>query len=74
MAVWRYHGVVVPDDKHPASTRLTNLESQYIGQIGVGSVLYPSGCQPKGESLIYLGPTEYANASRELQKACHAAW
>lgn len=67
--------MVVPDEQHPASTRLTNLESQYIGQIGVGSVLSPSGCQPsKSESLIYLGPTEYANASQELQRACHAAW
>jgi len=67
----RYHGVSVPDETHPAATRLTSLESQYIGQIGVGSVLAPQGCQPAGESLIYLGPTEYLNASEDDKKACH---
>eukprot|EP00434_Breviolum_minutum_P028076 symbB.v1.2.024835.t1/scaffold2377.1/size157712/1 len=64
----RYHGVSVPDAAHPAATRLTSLESQYIGQIGVGSVLAPQGCQPAGESLIYLGPTEYLNASEDGYK------
>ncbi|CAJ1363184.1 unnamed protein product [Effrenium voratum] len=67
----RYHGLEVPDENHPAETRLTSLESQYIGQIGVGSVLYPSGCEPKSESLIYLGPAEYAKASEEQKKSCH---
>lgn len=67
----RYHGVEVPNENHPAETRLTSLESQYIGQIGVGSVLSPQGCQPSGESLIYLGPAEYLNATEEEKKACH---
>lgn len=67
----RYHGVEVPNENHPAETRLTSLESQYIGQIGVGSVLSPQGCEASGESLIYLGPAEYLNASEEAKKACH---
>eukprot|EP00435_Cladocopium_sp_Y103_P057209 s531_g19.t1 len=64
----RYHGVEVPNENHPAETRLTSLESQYIGQIGVGSVLFPQGCQPSGESLIYLGPAEYLNATEEQRR------
>ncbi|CAK9053705.1 unnamed protein product [Durusdinium trenchii] len=85
-ALLRYHSLTVPDETHPAETRLTSLESQYIGQIGVGpwpqsvlghvgktagsSVLSPRGCQPS-ESLIYLGPADYQAASEEQKKACH---
>eukprot|EP00913_Durusdinium_trenchii_P007581 g7124.t1 len=63
-ALLRYHSLTVPDETHPAETRLTSLESQYIGQIGVGSVLSPRGCQPS-ESLIYLGPADYQAASED---------
>eukprot|EP00439_Symbiodinium_sp_Y106_P036090 s2179_g4.t1 len=69
--VLRYHGLEIPNENHPAETRLTSLESQYIGQIGVGSVLAPKGCTPSSESLIYLGPADYDSATEEQKNTCH---
>mmetsp|Transcript_46191 Transcript_46191/g.108182 ORF Transcript_46191/g.108182 Transcript_46191/m.108182 type:complete len:569 (-) Transcript_46191:57-1763(-) len=69
--ILKYHGLEIPDENHPAETRLTSLESQYIGQIGVGSVLSPSNCTPASESLIYLGPDEYNRATEDQKRTCH---
>lgn len=58
----------------PAVTGLSDLNSQYVGPIGVGTVSMPTGCKAAPhESLIYLPHTEAANQSSKLETmACHA--
>jgi len=55
----KYHSLVKPGKNKPAVTGLSALSSQYVGQVSVGSVLHPAGCQPSTtESLIYIGDSE----------------
>eukprot|EP00931_Biecheleriopsis_adriatica_P054383 TRINITY_DN31995_c0_g1_i1.p1 TRINITY_DN31995_c0_g1~~TRINITY_DN31995_c0_g1_i1.p1 ORF type:complete len:561 (-),score=119.13 TRINITY_DN31995_c0_g1_i1:9-1691(-) len=68
--VFKYHGLVQPDSKHPGVTKLSNLQSQYIGQVGVGSVLAPSGCKPSSaESLLYIASD--GDGKKDAETACH---
>jgi pepsin A len=55
-------------------TGLSNLDSQYVGPVGVGTRVVPTGCKASsGKSLLYL-PADKANAgvSTLEKKACHA--
>merc|ERR1740121_2713201 len=48
------------------TTQLSSLDSQYVGPIGIGTVMVPQGCQ--SESLIYM-PHERASGSSQ---SCHS--
>lgn len=54
-----------------AVTGLSNLESQYVGPIGVGSVLVPQDCAPGG-SLVYISQRDKSDThSKERVESCH---
>jgi len=58
------------------ATGLSNLNSQYVGPIGVGSVIQPSGCERSlvdgGTSLVYVQHSVDSNSSASASRnACH---
>jgi len=52
-AVRKYHGQ--KHNPNEATTRLSSLSSQYVGPIGVGTVVQPTGCEVKeGEDVKFM--------------------
>lgn len=53
-------------------TPLERMASQYVGPVGVGTVVEPSGCEARGqaESLIFI-PRGVGNTSSSALQNCH---
>lgn len=67
-----YQGTSPENGAKLAVERLSNLDSQYVGPIGVGTVVAPSGCSPAaGESLVFLSSDIEGATQPAKQEACH---
>jgi len=72
-AVRRYRAMAPADGVGFAATGLSSLESQYVGPIGVGTVVSPRGCAEteSRSSLIYVSSSEREAEGEDGRKGCH---
>lgn len=72
-AVRRYRAQTPQNRSVTAATGLSSLESQYVGPIGVGTVVSPDGCTPeeKQSSLLYVPSNGQGSEWEAQRKNCH---